>query len=565
MMNYTFKIKSSICAALGVLLLCGATVNANYEQVGDNSVAVKGTTTCGHAEEVFGVDVWAPEKSLNDLRKEKDREKYTDILIFREQLISGKNGEYEFLFDLGENAENGFYKAVINCACGAELSEDVFYCNPEDNKKALEELSQKNNAEEVFEFCNGVDSNGEKNIYKLGFIYDFEMDIYSAEILLNFVKSHNFSTDDKAGSISAYKKAVVLSAIRNGKVENMFDYADVLGIRTSRIAEFITNGAVTEKIKRNTTSRVAKSEVKSFEDYENLFYESFVLSAVLNTNGYSDIGDIVEEFANEIGVSKRPSDKSLISVMNCRFDSYKELCEALLSSGGSNGSGNGPSSGGGGGSSSGGGGKKETIEKNTYSEEYITTEENIKISSVIFDDIDSVPWAVDAIVELAEQGIINGREKWKFYPEDNILREEVTKLISEAFLSGESVLESSGFSDVRIGEWYEKYINLAYKCGVITGTGEGKFGTGTPITREDMAVVAYRTAIYKGLISEDAEESGYKFSDDDMISDYAKKAVYVLENKKVINGIGNGLFAPKAVLTRAQAAKIIYELYTVNK
>ena len=66
----------------------------------------------------------------------------------------------------------------------------------------------------MLEYLNGVDENGEANKYKLGFVYDFEPDIYSAEIMLNFIKSREFDAEDKAGAISAYKKSVVLSVLR---------------------------------------------------------------------------------------------------------------------------------------------------------------------------------------------------------------------------------------------------------------------------------------------------------------------------------------------------------------
>ena len=48
------------------------------------------------------------------------------------------------------------------------------------------------------------------------------------------------------------------------------------------------------------------------------------------------------------------------------------------------------------------------------------------------------------------------------------------------------------------------------------------------------------------------------FSDASEISEYAKDAVSKLAAKKIINGMGNGTFSPKATLTRAQAAVLIY-------
>ncbi|MDO5311038.1 MAG: S-layer homology domain-containing protein, partial [Clostridia bacterium] len=203
----------------------------------------------------------------------------------------------------------------------------------------------------------------------------------------------------------------------------------------------------------------------------------------------------------------------------------------------------------------------------SYDSGYVTDSGKTKININIFDDIDDVPWAVDAIVELAEQGIINGKEERRFFPNDKITREETAKLIVAAFLSEYPAVEAE-FSDVDENEWYAQYVKIACGCGVFNGMGDGTFGIGSFITREDMAVIAYRTAEYCGLI--DGGESGrgadeFVFEDDGSISDYAKKAVYALEKEGIINGVGNGYFEPKGSLTRAQAAKIIYGVYTINR
>ena len=46
------------------------------------------------------------------------------------------------------------------------------------------------------------------------------------------------------------------------------------------------------------------------------------------------------------------------------------------------------------------------------------------------------------------------------------------------------------------------------------------------------------------------------FKDDAIISDYAKKAVYSLREKNIINGYNNE-FSPDGLLSRAEAAQII--------
>ena len=44
-----------------------------------------------------------------------------------------------------------------------------------------------------------------------------------------------------------------------------------------------------------------------------------------------------------------------------------------------------------------------------------------------------------------------------------------------------------------------------------------------------------------------------------MISDYAIDAINVLSANGVINGVGDNMFSPLGRLTRAEAAKLIFE------
>ena len=70
--------------------------------------------------------------------------------------------------------------------------------------------------------------------------------------------------------------------------------------------------------------------------------------------------------------------------------------------------------------------------------------------------------------------------------------------------------------------------------------------------------MAYNIAKAKGTAFN--TEKGEVFADDADVADYANEAVYALKNAEVINGKGEGMFAPKANCTRAEAAKMIYGL-----
>ena len=153
-------------------------------------------------------------------------------------------------------------------------------------------------------------------------------------------------------------------------------------------------------------------------------------------------------------------------------------------------------------------------------------------------------------------GILKGREALKFYPHENVKREEFVKMIvlSLAEVAKESQIN---FKDADKNAWYYTYVSKAVGAGLAKGYSDDVFGIGNNITREDLCVMAYNAVKKEDMPKEDIKLS---FDDADEISDYAKEAVAYLANNGVINGVDGMYFAPKAFATRAQAAKIIYML-----
>ena len=91
---------------------------------------------------------------------------------------------------------------------------------------------------------------------------------------------------------------------------------------------------------------------------------------------------------------------------------------------------------------------------------------------------------------LANAGIVSGKGNKKFCPQDFVKREEFVKMLVGAFnVTAEG---SVPFSDVSSNEWYYTYVVSAYNSGMIKGISADIFGTGTNITRQDMAVLIYR-------------------------------------------------------------------------
>lgn len=179
-----------------------------------------------------------------------------------------------------------------------------------------------------------------------------------------------------------------------------------------------------------------------------------------------------------------------------------------------------------------------------------------------FDDIESVEWAKTAIMSFAANGWISGKADGKFAPNDNITREEFIKIVVNVFGFYNKDAKCD-FSDSNENDWHYPYIGSAVSNGIVNGVSDDRFGTGSNITREDMAVIIYRIANIKKLpLTIDGEYLGY--ADEEFISDYAKEAVTELSKSGVINGTDNDCFSPKGFAIRAEAVKMVYEAYNLK-
>ena len=559
MLNHK-KSVSVICAAALVATGFSTAVSAKNEPVGGSGVRLWGNTECKKSGELICIDVWAHNSGAEDLRKAASKDEYTDFIVFRDDMSSGEDGAYDITISFGDR-KSGIYDAYIGCSCGEDIKkETIVFSNAKENKEAIALLNKavadgaasgKSDAEiakEVENICTDKK-------YALGLGDDYPIDSYAAGLIAAQIKGKALDENDKLGVIALCEKAAVISAIKSGKLSDLFDESAMLHLGESRIKDLYTADFVDKTFGLYMTGKLKQRTFKTIDEFYDGLYEQFVLTTVKMPNGYKNIQTVVDLFSVEVfGKGRSLTMNEAIKIQNKDFASYAALADAIGE--GSQG-GNSGGSGGSGGSSGGG------IKNAEYSETYTKPDTPEKINKNIFDDIDDVGWAVEAIIELAQKGIISGKGDRLFYPNDNITREEFVKIIVKTFFENAEVSDKS-FDDVSDGEWYAEFVKKACGEGIINGIGENIFGTGMNITREDMAVIAYRTALKSGKMKESERVSGFIFADDEQISDYAKTAVYALYDAGIINGVSEDEFAAKDYLTRAQAAKIIYGIYSLK-
>ena len=177
-----------------------------------------------------------------------------------------------------------------------------------------------------------------------------------------------------------------------------------------------------------------------------------------------------------------------------------------------------------------------------------------------FTDIDSVAWAKDQINALAANGVINGVGNNTFAPNNTVTRAEFAKMVVNAFGlfdAGATMnfVDTAGHEQ----DWYYPYVASAAKLGVIQGYSEDNtFRPEQTISRQDMCVMIVRACQATGRFLSGGQS--ITFSDAADIMDYAKDAVNQLTSAGIINGMGDNTFMPQGNATRAQAAKVIYDV-----
>lgn len=291
----------------------------------------------------------------------------------------------------------------------------------------------------------------------------------------------------------------------------------------------------------------------SLADVKQKIFDCVFLETVQN-NSYQKIMAMVSEFPQYINLNTELSgltavqiSKKYETVAQKNFTDIPAFKRALQAAP------TGSDSGGGSGSGSGSSGSKSGIGNvsiaNTLPSQ--TTSQGTK--EMNFSDIESVPWAMEAIRECYKRGVISGRTDDIFAPQDYVTRAEFIKMITTALNKG--VDANITFTDVSESDWFYPYVRAAYALGLIRGNENNCFMPNENITRQDMALIIYNAL--QNISKGDAVE----FADKEQISAYAMDAIGYLYQNNLISGMGDNTFAPLNNTTRAEAASIIYRVF----
>ena len=188
----------------------------------------------------------------------------------------------------------------------------------------------------------------------------------------------------------------------------------------------------------------------------------------------------------------------------------------------------------------------------------------LRIESIPVIEYDGFPdvwhnmWYAESAEYCFKHGYIMGTDKGTFAPDAKLTREQFVTILAR--ISGAELNEytESVFDDVNADAWYGSAVIWANTEGLVNGIGNGIFGVGEPLDREQLAVILYRYAQGKGIAP--AEGLGVSYYEDaGSISAWALDACDWAIGNKLLGSIREGarILSPQMTVTRAQAAKII--------
>lgn len=181
-----------------------------------------------------------------------------------------------------------------------------------------------------------------------------------------------------------------------------------------------------------------------------------------------------------------------------------------------------------------------------------------------FTDVPENHWAYEAVMCMADHGILLGRGDGTFGPEDVVTREEFAAMMVRA-LKLETVSPAQPtFIDVPRWHWAYGYVEASknYLTGWRLSDGSWRYKPTENAVREDMAVALVKAKKWDN-VSYDDSKLDVLFSDADSISKSCRKYVAIAVDKGLMTAYGN-IFNPQGVLTRAQAAILIYNASIVS-
>ena len=556
------RIFASLMVPLVLSIMLITSVEA-AEFTGNYNYANEKLTVTGSNAAVKGlISVYVLESSV-------DVETLTDLNgpAVVDAFLADENGGFVFEIFLPSTLTTGKYKVNIANGTSTWESSDFTHINSGELADLVNNVNDSVNATEV-----------ESWLTPLNIALELPDLAYASEYLFA-VKPENGYTDNQLQT--EMQRSTAFYLLQQGETpENLVSYKAYLKDETLDIdcLEQYKNMAVDAK--SGYLAKVAAMNLKTLSALEDIYGVGLIENS-MSAASWQDLRNIIQgESQATVFFTKRIAEGTDYSKLTYPEIVYQELyrdraritdmhtLKTLFAStatacynnekaakdedDGYTGDGSGSGGGGGGNISSWGPNASQTIQK---IEEEIEkkAEETQKLekgqdAQTSLNDI-SNHWGETAIKKMVDLGVVSGYPDGSFRPDNSVSRAEYIKLLCELFDIAPAA--ASSFSDVKSDDWYAPYVKAAAAAKIIQGDESGNFNPNAPVARQDAAVILGRLLKLTELSIDG------KFTDGKDIASYASGYVAAMADAGLINGIGDGSYAPLSDTTRAQVVTML--------
>lgn len=184
-----------------------------------------------------------------------------------------------------------------------------------------------------------------------------------------------------------------------------------------------------------------------------------------------------------------------------------------------------------------------------------------KLRVNFYNDLSPDHWAFPPISILTQQDIVHGYGDGSFKPDQRFYRAEMAALLIRTFGAAEHTIGQGSvhFKDVSDDNWFSQYAYQLPQSFLATSFSSRNFSPMKPITRGEAA--SWMVQLLQLQKSAGATVAQFL----DLPSDHPfKDAIDILNSQGVLNANSAGLIRPNDILSRAEAATLMYRVKEVR-
>lgn len=170
-----------------------------------------------------------------------------------------------------------------------------------------------------------------------------------------------------------------------------------------------------------------------------------------------------------------------------------------------------------------------------------------------FKDVKADNWCAGYVYDLLERGIVSGYKGGAFLPRQTVTRAEFAKMLCKVKGWSASETQAADCIGVQPSHWAYSYVKALSQNNVIDAYPSTSFRPDQSLTRAEAVKMIVKA---QGLKLDTTSDIFV-----DVIGHWASDYILTAKRYSLINGYNDGTFLPDNNITRAEAAKIIWQLH----